>query len=196
MRLWEDCLAFCERGLALDPSNTDLARLREQAARDRTADERRQAEDEALAAEKRAPAAALARTLLGRGWRIGRPQFSVGGLRCGGLLWAGGAVFWAVCWSFPRPEAHVKQEFPNADAVPSSPSRARMPCCIILCPVLPRCHLPRTPTPGHEHPSRAGDSKPSLDEEGDVHWPVILFYPEANMQQDVIQDFCSSDRFW
>lgn len=34
-----------------------------------------------------------------------------------------------------------------------------------------------------------------MDAEGAIHWPVILFYPEASMQQDVIEDFSVADTF-
>lgn len=65
----------------------------------------------------RAPSSALASLILSRGWRVGRPQFSIGML------------------------------------------------------------------------------KPSADDEGLLHWPVLLFYPEAAMQHDTVQDFCEADTF-
>jgi hypothetical protein len=34
--------------------------------------------------------------------------------------------------------------------------------------------------------------KPYLDEAGEVHWPMLVFYPEG-MQQDVVEDCCESD---
>ena len=37
-------------------------------------------------------------------------------------------------------------------------------------------------------------SRPLLDEEGLMHWPVLIIYPE-NMQQDAIEDFCESESF-
>lgn len=42
---------------------------------------------------------------------------------------------------------------------------------------------------------RLGEQKPYLDEKGLVHWPVLFFYPEAAMRQDIVQDFCEADSF-
>ena len=49
---------------------------------------------------------------------------------------------------------------------------------------VPACRLPH-----------AGEQKPYLDEQGLVHWPVLFFYPEAAMRQDIVQDFCEADSF-
>lgn len=37
-------------------------------------------------------------------------------------------------------------------------------------------------------------SRPLLDQQGFMHWPVLIIYPE-NMQQDAIEDFCESESF-
>ena len=37
-------------------------------------------------------------------------------------------------------------------------------------------------------------SRPSLDDEGLMHWPVLILYP-VNMQQDAIEDFAETDSF-
>ncbi|KAI8468871.1 MAG: hypothetical protein J3K34DRAFT_454284 [Monoraphidium minutum] len=37
-----------------------------------------------------------------------------------------------------------------------------------------------------------GSRRPYADEDGAVHWPVLLMYPET-MQQDVVEDWCDED---
>lgn len=117
MRQWDECIRLCEAGQALEPENAELQRLRQRAKADKVADEKRQEEQLRREIEKRAPAARLASAVLDAGWKVGRPQFSV------------------------------------------------------------------------------GDRKPTIDEHGAVHWPSICFYPEASMQQDVIEDFSMDDSF-
>ncbi|KAL6779418.1 CNS1 [Auxenochlorella protothecoides x Auxenochlorella symbiontica] len=117
LRRWEECRYLCEEGLGLDADNADLARLRQRCSDEERTDAQRAEEEKRRAAEKRAPARHLATAMLEKGWRVGRPQFSV------------------------------------------------------------------------------GNRKPSIDADGAIHWPVIFFYPEASMQQDVIEDFSVTDTF-
>ena len=39
-----------------------------------------------------------------------------------------------------------------------------------------------------------GVKKPKLDEQGMLHWPVLLLYPEV-MSSDFIEDFLETDLF-
>lgn len=78
LRRWEECRYLCEEGLRLDADNADLARLRQRCSDEERTDAQRAEEEKRRAAEKRAPARHLATAMLEKGWRVGRPQFSVG----------------------------------------------------------------------------------------------------------------------
>jgi tetratricopeptide (TPR) repeat protein len=40
-----------------------------------------------------------------------------------------------------------------------------------------------------------GTRKPRVDKAGDVYWPVLLFYPEAGMGSDTVEDWKECDAF-
>lgn len=144
---------------------------------------RQQAEAHAkrLAAEQqrqqdaRAPAQKLADVLLGRGWRIGRPQFGIGG-----------------CWFVPLSEQLRQSQCARGECVGGLHRGVRLDRQGVLWPQ----HCRRScVTFVAAPPDCAGDLKPSVDTEGLAHWPVLLFYPEASMQHDTIQDFSEEDTF-
>lgn len=112
-----ECQDFCLKGLQVEPDNTELQDLAQAAKEEALLEEARIAAEAKIHAEKRSPAAALADALLSRGWKLGRPQFSV------------------------------------------------------------------------------GTHKPWADSVGLIHWPVLLFYPEAGMGSDTVQDWVENDRF-
>lgn len=75
---WDKCYELCAAGLEAEPDNAELIAL---AAEAKATQAKRQAAAAAEAERQfnmRAPARELADTLLGRGWRIGRPQFGIG----------------------------------------------------------------------------------------------------------------------
>lgn len=49
-------------------------------------------------------------------------------------------------------------------------------------------YCPHTNAPKHYIQVAVNNRKPYLDEEGSVHWPVLLMYPET-MGQDVVEDW-------
>jgi hypothetical protein len=121
LRQWDECRKLVAAGLAAAAhAGGGVPSELEALAAAADAGEAREAAAAAAEAvrqrEARAPAAALADALLGRGWRVGVPQFGV------------------------------------------------------------------------------GDRQPRV-EGGEVHWPVLLFYPEAAMQSDTVEDFAEGDTF-
>lgn len=117
MSKFGECEQLCSRGLELEPENKEMLVLRRRACEQAEAHTRREAEERRRQEALRGPAMQLADALLSRGWRIGRPQFSI------------------------------------------------------------------------------GTCKPRVDEGGLAHWPVLLFYPQASMQHDTVEDFCEADAF-
>ncbi|PSC72268.1 tetratricopeptide repeat 4-like protein [Micractinium conductrix] len=116
LRKYDRCMELCSAGLAVEAGNKDLVDIKRRAAVEKDAQAQRDAAEELRQAKIRSPARVLAEAVLSRGWRVGRPQFTI------------------------------------------------------------------------------GDRRPSLDEDGLVHWPVLFFYPEAGMQQDTVDDVCEEDR--
>lgn len=78
----------------MEPSNRELADMRRRAAVEKDAQAQRDAAEAARQARIRSPARQLAELVTSRGWRVGRPQFTIGELagRVGGRweAWAGG----------------------------------------------------------------------------------------------------------
>jgi len=108
---WVRCSELCQAGLALDPGAAELEKVAKEAAKVQR--EQEEVEQRALKEQRAAKTAAvsLAMAIAGRGWQLGRSQFSVG-----------------------------------------------------------------------------TSSKPTIDEEGMIHWPVVFMYPEV-MTNDCIEDF-------
>ena len=112
---YDKCRELCAAGLTVEPDNVELETLHQEADAKQKATEAAHAAEVARQYNLRAPARELADAVLGRGWKIGRPQFGV------------------------------------------------------------------------------GDRKPKLGEDGEIRWPLLLFYPEASMQTDAIEDFGELD---
>lgn len=117
LRKYDRCIELCEQGLRLEPDNRELKDISQRAAVEKDAQVQRDDAEQQRQARIRSPARQLASTVLARGWRVGRPQFTI------------------------------------------------------------------------------GDRRPSVDEDGLVHWPALFFYPEAAMQHDVVDDVCEEDTF-
>jgi len=114
MGRWDECLRLCRSGLSVDSGATELEGLREKAERGRKEEAERREKELSQERQLRASALPLAMAVTSRGWRLGRPQFSVG-----------------------------------------------------------------------------ANFRPTLDEDGMIHWPVVLMYPEV-MTNDSIEDFHES----
>lgn len=141
--------------------------------------EEREAAEAARQARLRGPAGQLADVLLSRGWRIGRPQFSIG-----------------EAW-LPAAAARCQCQQPGSLA---DPMQLGMHACVTPSP--PAAALPRASAHPYSKqlsctlvPPAAGDRKPYLDAAGQVHWPALFFYPEASMASDTLEDFCEKDTF-
>jgi len=75
--LWKDCRRFCNQGLELDPGNEGLRNILEKSDKEEEKRKKASAAEAARQYELRRPAAKLADILLGRGWKMGRPQFYI-----------------------------------------------------------------------------------------------------------------------
>ena len=65
----------------MEPDNKELADIRRRAQVAKGVQAQRDAEEAARLARARSPAARLARVVTERGWRVGRPQFTIGAPR-------------------------------------------------------------------------------------------------------------------
>lgn len=151
--------------------------MRRRAAVEKDAQAQRDAAEAARQARIRSPARQLAELVTSRGWRVGRPQFTIGELagRVGrhGRKIGDGVHCWVGSSCNDRKERPVMASTQRHAAHGWLPSH----------PHLTSLLLP------------AGDRRPAIDEEGLVAWPVLFFYPEASMQHDAVDHFCEEDTF-
>lgn len=78
MRKYDRCIELCEQGLRLEPDNRELKDISQRAAVEKDAQVQRDDAEQQRQARIRSPARQLASTVLARGWRVGRPQFTIG----------------------------------------------------------------------------------------------------------------------
>lgn len=97
--LWGKCRELCQKGLEIEPDNAELIKLYADAL---AAEEKRKKavqEEEERNFKKRGPAREIATILFERGWKIGRPQFTVGNRR---PRIEHGEVRWPVLFFYPE----------------------------------------------------------------------------------------------
>ncbi|KXZ56097.1 hypothetical protein GPECTOR_2g979 [Gonium pectorale] len=99
--LWEQCAALCEEGRAADPASKDFDALAKEASNTLAA--KRQAEERMAAAAEAeaAPARALVDVMLSRGYKLTRPQVSLGSRTKPSLL-PDGSLSWPVLLMYPE----------------------------------------------------------------------------------------------
>lgn len=74
---WEECRKMCAAGLELEPDNDGIKKILSESVDEEVRRNKAAAKEAARQFELRRPAARIADVLLGRGWKIGRPQFSI-----------------------------------------------------------------------------------------------------------------------
>ena len=82
LRKYERCMELCAQGLLVDAGNRELQEISRRAAVERDAQQQRDTEEQLRQLRIRSPARELAAAVLGRGWRVGRPQFTIGAWPC------------------------------------------------------------------------------------------------------------------
>jgi hypothetical protein len=82
LRKYERCMELCAQGLLVDAGNRELQEISRRAAVERDAQQQRDTEEQLRQLRIRSPARELAAAVLGRGWRVGRPQFTIGTWPC------------------------------------------------------------------------------------------------------------------
>jgi hypothetical protein len=80
LRKYDRCIELCQQGLLIEPGNKELKDIARRATEQKVVQARRDNEEADRQAHVRAPARQLADAVLARGWRIGRPQFTIGGV--------------------------------------------------------------------------------------------------------------------
>ncbi|KAL4450020.1 hypothetical protein ABPG77_010689 [Micractinium sp. CCAP 211/92] len=106
LRKYDRCIELCEQGLAIEADNRELKDMKRRAAVEKDAQAQRDAAEAARQARIRSPARTLAECILSRGWRVGRPQFTIGDRRP--ALDEDGLVHWPVLFFYP--EAGMQQD--------------------------------------------------------------------------------------
>jgi tetratricopeptide (TPR) repeat protein len=75
--LWDECRKFCAQGLELDSDNDGIKKILNGSVAEEERRRKAAAAEAARQFELRKPSAEIADVLESRGWRIGRPQFSI-----------------------------------------------------------------------------------------------------------------------
>ncbi|KAI7844146.1 hypothetical protein COHA_002281 [Chlorella ohadii] len=100
LRKYDRCVELCEAGLNLEPGNRELADMRRRAAVEKDAQAQRDAAEAARQARLRSPARQLAELVTERGYRVGRPQFTIGDRRP--AIDEEGLVTWPALFFYPE----------------------------------------------------------------------------------------------
>lgn len=119
---FETCEELCDLALALNSlklspaDQSDFLSLKQRAHQQRDDDRCREEEEALRRAEARAPARRLAEALLSRGWRIGRPQFSVEGHKP--RIEGNGDISWPTLFFYPEAsmQSDVIESFEESDS--------------------------------------------------------------------------------
>lgn len=78
LEYYDECIDLCQRGLLIEPENTELVHMRKTAEGNKAAEASKRLAIETQQYNARAPARELCDAILGRSIKIGRPQFAIG----------------------------------------------------------------------------------------------------------------------
>ena len=103
---YDECIDLCQQGLLIEPENVELMQMRKTAQANKATEASKRLAQETQQYNARGPARELCDAILGRGIKIGRPQFAIGSRKP--HLESDLSLTWPVLFFYP--EASMAQD--------------------------------------------------------------------------------------